>query len=162
EFTDELLAKRKRDGHLEFQMPEPRVMLDEARAPLDIYPGVRLPAHGWVEECMLLANQAAARHLHKHKLPGLFRVHEQPDIEVVQELGNNQAELTARFEAAPAAAADAGGGRGKTGNAGGAAKDGRAAHDAKRHKGAQGAKDTKGTKGRKHPTDDKGGDKGGA
>lgn len=93
EFTDALLAKRKRDGHLDFQLPEPRVMLDEARAPMDIYPGVRLPAHGWVEECMLLANQAAARHLHKHKLPGLFRVHEQPDIEVVQELWNNQAAL---------------------------------------------------------------------
>ncbi len=118
EFTDALLAKRKRDGHLEFQLPEPRVMLDEARAPLDIYPGVRLPAHGWVEECMLLANQAAARHLHKHKLPGLFRVHEQPDIEVVQELWNNQAALhshlaspgsaTEGIEAAPARPGKAG------------------------------------------------------
>jgi ribonuclease R len=99
EFTDALLAKRKRDGYLDFQLPEPRVKLDEARAPLDIYPGVRLPSHGWVEECMLLANQATARHLHKHKLPGLYRVHEQPDIEVVQELWAGQAELTARIEA---------------------------------------------------------------
>src|SRR5690606_1302844 len=43
EFTDVLLTKRKRDGYLDFQLPEPRVALDEARAPLDIYPGVRLP-----------------------------------------------------------------------------------------------------------------------
>jgi ribonuclease R len=38
---------------------------------------------------MLLCNQAAARYLHKHKLPGLFRVHEQPDLEVVEELWAN-------------------------------------------------------------------------
>src|SRR5690606_4050515 len=107
-------------------------------------------------ECMLLANQAAARHLHKHKLPGLFRVHEQPDIEVVQELWNSRAELTARFEAAPSTAPDAGGGRGK---AGGAAEDGRAGNEGKRAKGAQ---DIQLTKGRRHPSDDKGGDKGGA
>src|SRR5690606_34261536 len=71
-------------------------------------------------------------------------------------LWNSRAELTARFEAAPSTAPDAGGGRGK---AGGAAKDGRAAHDAKSSKGAQ---DIQLTKGRRHPSDDKGGDKGGA
>lgn len=98
EFTDALLAKRKRDGYLDFQLPEPRVALDENRTPRDIYPGVRLASHGWVEECMLLANQATARHLHKHKLPGLYRVHEQPDIEVVQELWNQQADLAERLQ----------------------------------------------------------------
>jgi ribonuclease R len=35
---------------------------------------------------MLLANQATARFLTKHKLPGLFRVHEQPDLEAVADL----------------------------------------------------------------------------
>lgn len=99
EFTDMLLARRKRDGHLDFQLPEPKVELDAERRPVDIYPGARLPSHGWVEECMLLANQATARHLHKHKLPGLFRVHEQPDIEVVEELWAAQAELAGKGDA---------------------------------------------------------------
>src|SRR5690606_12025250 len=53
EFTDALLARRKREGYLDFQLPEPRVALDDQRRPLDIYPGTRLPSHGWVEECML-------------------------------------------------------------------------------------------------------------
>lgn len=95
EFTDALLAKRKREGYLDFQLPEPRVTLDENHAPLDIYPGVRLPSHGWVEECMLLANQACAMHLQRHKLPGVFRVHEQPDIEMVAELWAGEAGLAA-------------------------------------------------------------------
>ncbi len=99
EFTDMLLDRRKRDGHLDFQLPEPKVELDAERRPVDIYPGVRLPSHGWIEECMLLANQATARHLHKHKLPGLFRVHEQPDIEVVEELWASQAEMAGKGDA---------------------------------------------------------------
>jgi ribonuclease R len=99
EFTDAMLARRKREGYLDFQLPEPRVALDDQRRPLDIYPGKRLPSHGWVEECMLLANQACARHLHRNKLPGVFRVHEQPDIEVVEELWASQAGLAGRKDA---------------------------------------------------------------
>lgn len=137
EFTDTLLAKRKRDGHLEFQLPEPRVLLDEARAPLDIYPGVRLPAHGWVEECMLLANQAAARHLHRYKLPGLFRVHEQPDIEVVQELWNNQAALHAHLAAPEHASAPGADGPDRAG------KTARGAQGARTARSARGRKDRK-------------------
>jgi ribonuclease R len=90
EFTDALLRRRREEGYLEFQFPEPKVKLDADRQPVDIYPGVRLPSHGWIEECMLLANQATALHLQRHKLPGLFRVHEQPDLEVVAELWASQ------------------------------------------------------------------------
>lgn len=98
EFTDALLGRRKREGYLDFQLPEPRVALDENRVPRDIYPGKRLPSHGWVEECMLLANQATAMYLQQHKLPGLFRVHEQPDIEMVAELWSSHAELASRLD----------------------------------------------------------------
>ena len=130
DFTDELLARRKREGYLDFQLPEPRVALDENRVPLDIYPGKRLPSHGWVEECMLLANQAAAQHLHKHKLPGLFRVHEQPDIDVVQELWSTQVELAARIESAAHDSKNAV--AAKAPKAGKGAKTGKSAKDAAR------------------------------
>ena len=85
-FTEMLLRKRKDEGYLDFQLPEARVELDDQRQPIRIYAGTRLASHGWVEECMLLCNQAAARYLSENKLPGLYRVHEQPDIEVVEEL----------------------------------------------------------------------------
>jgi ribonuclease R len=90
EFTSALLARRRRDGFIDFQFPEPKVELDENRVPVRIYPGQRLASHSWIEECMLLANQATARFLTKHKLPGLFRVHEQPDIEAVANLWQTQ------------------------------------------------------------------------
>src|SRR5262249_22943108 len=99
EFTDALLNRRREEGYLEFQFPEPKVERDAERQPVNIQPGVRLPSHGWIEECMLLANQATARHLEKLKIPGLFRVHEQPDLEVVAELWASQAALAKGHDA---------------------------------------------------------------
>jgi ribonuclease R len=89
EFTSVLLAKRRKDGFIDFQFPEPKVEMKEG-APFRIYPAVRVSSHSWIEECMLLANQATAMYLTKHKLPGLFRVHEQPDLDVVAELWATQ------------------------------------------------------------------------
>lgn len=90
EFTAILKDRRRRDGFIDFQFPEPKVELDGAGVPVRIYPGQRLASHGWIEECMLLANQATARYLTKHKLPGLFRVHEQPDLDAVTALWASQ------------------------------------------------------------------------
>jgi ribonuclease R len=89
EFTSVLLAKRRQDGFIDFQFPEPKVEMKDG-APFRIYPAQRLASHSWIEECMLLANQATAMYLTKHKLPGLFRVHEQPDLDVVSELWATQ------------------------------------------------------------------------
>jgi ribonuclease R len=92
-FTKALQARRRLDGFIDFQFPEPKVELDDKGVPARIYPGKRLASHSWIEECMLLANQATARFLTKHKLPGLFRVHEQPDLEAVAELWRNEGTL---------------------------------------------------------------------
>ncbi|MDB5103408.1 MAG: VacB and RNase family 3-5 exoribonuclease [Fibrobacteres bacterium] len=89
DFTKVLLAKRRKDGFIDFQFPEPKVELENG-IPVRIYPGKRLASHSWIEECMLLANQATAKFLTKHKLPGLFRVHEQPDLDVVSDLWTSQ------------------------------------------------------------------------
>jgi ribonuclease R len=98
EFTDLLFSRRKEEGYLDFQLPEPKVVLGPGREPEDIRPGVRLPSHGWVEECMLLANRACAQYIHKHKIPGLYRVHEQPDVEVVAELWSHEASLSGKVD----------------------------------------------------------------
>lgn len=94
EFTSVLLAKRRKDGFVDFQFPEAKVEMKDG-VPVRIYPGVRLASHSWIEECMLLANQATAMFLTKHKLPGLFRVHEQPDLDVVSELWASQGQTHA-------------------------------------------------------------------
>jgi len=92
EFAGQLMARRRRDGFIDFQFPEPKVELENG-VPIRIYPSKRLASHSWIEECMLLANRATARFLIKHKLPGLFRVHEQPDLDAVSELWASQGQL---------------------------------------------------------------------
>ncbi|HLP43095.1 MAG TPA: RNB domain-containing ribonuclease, partial [Fibrobacteria bacterium] len=93
EFTAVLLKRRRADGFIDFSFPEPKMELDEEGVPARIYIGQRLASHSWIEECMLLANQATAKFLTKHKIPGLFRVHEQPDIEAVAGLWASQGAL---------------------------------------------------------------------
>jgi ribonuclease R len=92
EFASQLIARRRRDGFIDFQFPEPKVELENG-VPVRIYPSKRLASHSWIEECMLLANRATARFLIKNKLPGLFRVHEQPDIDAVSELWAAQGQV---------------------------------------------------------------------
>ncbi len=87
-FANILKDKRRRDGFIDFQFPEARVELDENGVPKRIYAGEHLASHSWIEECMLLANQVTAMFLTKNKIPGHFRVHEQPDLDVVSTLRN--------------------------------------------------------------------------
>ena len=94
EFTAVLKGKRRKDGFIDFQFPEAKVEMKDG-VPVRIYPGDHLASHSWIEECMLLANQATAMFLTKHKLPGLFRVHEQPDLDVVSELWASQGQTHA-------------------------------------------------------------------
>lgn len=98
EFTRILNNRRKAEGFIDFSFAEPKVELSETGEPLSIAPSPRLESYSWIEECMLLANQVTARFLVKKKIPGLFRVHEQPDLETVAEL--------ARLEAVEGAAPD--------------------------------------------------------
>ncbi len=46
----------------------------------------RNDAHKLIEECMLLANVAAAEYALKHDVPMLYRVHEPPEFSRIQKV----------------------------------------------------------------------------
>lgn len=74
------LAKtRAQRGAIEFETVETRFIFNSHRKIEQIVPVHRNDAHKLIEECMIMANVAAARFLEKHKTPALYRVHEQPD-----------------------------------------------------------------------------------
>jgi ribonuclease R len=81
-----LNEKRVRRGALDFDLPESRVELDEDGLPIDIRKVVRLESHRLVEEFMLLANEVVARHLKMVKAATMYRVHEDPGEEKLEEL----------------------------------------------------------------------------
>ena len=73
-------ARRAR-GALELDLPEHRVLLDEARRPIAVVPRQRVDSHRLIEEFMILANVAAAEELEARHQPCMYRVHDAPDPE---------------------------------------------------------------------------------
>ena len=73
-----LLAVRAERGALDFDFPEAQFQYDERGQIVAIGTKSRLQAHKLIEECMVAANICSAKYLEKHRLPGLFRVHEPP------------------------------------------------------------------------------------
>ncbi|MBO1928347.1 ribonuclease R [Thiomicrorhabdus sp. 6S2-11] len=81
-----LQTAREERGALEFDTTETRIVFDEERKIEEIVPVKRNDAHKLIEECMLMANVATARFLKWHKMPTLFRVHESPMEDRLQNL----------------------------------------------------------------------------
>ncbi|MDX1693052.1 MAG: ribonuclease R [Ketobacteraceae bacterium] len=94
-----LRQQRESRGAIDFETTETRIVFGEDRKIEEIVPVHRNDAHRIIEECMLAANVAAARFLEKHKLPGLYRVHEGPKEEKLEKLRIFLAELGIEFPA---------------------------------------------------------------
>jgi ribonuclease R len=71
--------RRHRLGSIDFDFDEAEVVLDEAGQVEAIVASERNIAHRIIEEFMLLANETVAEFLDTSPVPGLYRVHEQPD-----------------------------------------------------------------------------------
>jgi ribonuclease R len=79
----ELRAKRHA---MEFETIETYMTFDELGGIKEILPRTRNDAHKLIEECMLLANVAAAEYSLEHDIPMLYRVHEAPEFSRIQKV----------------------------------------------------------------------------
>lgn len=86
ELFEVLRTRREQRGSIDFDLPEAEVMLDEAGDIEAIRPTERNVAHRLIEEFMLAANETVARELVFGSQPGLYRVHEQPDPQKLEDL----------------------------------------------------------------------------
>ena len=83
----EILRKRREGrGSIDFDLPEANVVLGEMGEIADILPSSRNVAHRLIEEFMLAANEAVAQELVFAGQPGIFRVHQQPDPQKLEDL----------------------------------------------------------------------------
>ena len=82
------ILRKSRDmrGAIDFDTNETRIVFGEDRKIERISPVVRNDAHKLIEECMISANIAAAAYLSKHKMPALYRVHEGPKTDRIDDL----------------------------------------------------------------------------
>ncbi|MEQ8396871.1 ribonuclease R [Thalassobaculum sp.] len=83
-----LRKERERRGALDLEIPEKRVILDDAGNIAEIGIRDRLDAHMLIEEFMVLANVCAAETLEAKRQPCMYRVHESPNPEKVNALAD--------------------------------------------------------------------------
>ena len=81
-----LVAARERRQPLDLDLPERRIELTDDGKVRSVNFRLRLDAHRLIEECMVLANVAAAETLIAKKTPLLFRTHEEPTPEKLDAL----------------------------------------------------------------------------
>jgi ribonuclease R len=88
-----LRTRREQRGSIDFDLPEADVVLGESGDIEAIRPSERNVAHRLIEEFMLAANETIARELVFSNQPGLFRVHQQPDSQKLEDLRSILAEF---------------------------------------------------------------------
>lgn len=81
-----LLTSRSNRGAIEFESTETQMIFDDNGKINTIVPVVRNDAHRLIEECMLAANVCAADFLLKNQHKCLYRVHEGPTPEKLENL----------------------------------------------------------------------------
>lgn len=76
-----LLSARHQRGAIDFETIETKFIFNAMGRIERIEPVVRNDAHKIIEECMILANIAAANFMEKYKEPALYRIHATPSEE---------------------------------------------------------------------------------
>ena len=79
ELCEIMRSARLGRGSLDFDLPEPEVILDLQGNPEAILKAERNYAHMIIEEFMIASNEAVAERLEGQGIPNLYRIHEEPD-----------------------------------------------------------------------------------
>ena len=85
ELCEVLRQYRGRRGSIDFDLPEPELVINLRGEVEDVVRSERNLAHRIIEEFMIRANEVVASHLTWEAVPALFRVHEGPNLEKVEQ-----------------------------------------------------------------------------
>ena len=73
-------------GKIDFETSEPIIDIDEKGIVHTISIRERGFSQEMIEEFMILANTCVAKELYRHQMPCMYRVHERPDLEKIEDL----------------------------------------------------------------------------
>ncbi|HES4737195.1 TPA: ribonuclease R [Streptococcus pyogenes] len=80
-----LEAMRSKRGALNFDTQEAKIIVNDKGMPVDVVLRQRGIAERMIESFMLAANECVAEHFAKAKLPFIYRIHEEPKAEKLQQ-----------------------------------------------------------------------------
>ena len=86
ELSQLLRSRRHHRGSIDFEFPESKIILNGAGRAIDVRPYEANCATEIIEDFMLMANETVAREYCKGEYPFVYRTHENPDSEKVEEL----------------------------------------------------------------------------
>ncbi|SDY41816.1 ribonuclease R [Allochromatium warmingii] len=92
-----LQAARATRGAIDFDTTETKFLFNQQGRIESVVPLVRNDAHKLIEECMLAANVAAARQFQRKRLPGIYRIHDLPRQEKLNDLREFLAQLALKL-----------------------------------------------------------------
>jgi ribonuclease R len=91
--ADKIRDRRVKNGAIEFDTPEVKVILDETGKPVEVTTKIRQATNLLIEDFMLTANVAVAEYLAERtkeshgKIGAIYRVHDLPDEDRIENLG---------------------------------------------------------------------------
>lgn len=88
DLAERIMKRRSSEGMLDFDLPEPVFEFDAEGDLTDVHPLERNIAHRLIENFMIEANEAVAEYLEKHAETSIFRVHDKPDRQKLEEYEN--------------------------------------------------------------------------
>lgn len=89
ELANILKNRRIKEGYLNLDIPETKIILDEKGKILEIKKYENNFANEIIEQFMLIANETVAEKFNKINAPFIYRVHEKPDFEKIEETNRN-------------------------------------------------------------------------
>lgn len=81
-----LKSKREKEGSLDLDVPESKIILDENGIAVDVKKYEITFANEIIEQFMLIANETVAEKFYWLEAPFIYRVHPAPDIDKIKEL----------------------------------------------------------------------------
>jgi len=97
----ELRRRRTDRGAIDFDLPEPEIVLNLQGETEDVVRAERNLAHQIIEEFMIAANEAVAHFMEEKGLPFIYRIHEPPKKESVDEFRRFISQLGYRMKKEP-------------------------------------------------------------
>ncbi len=94
-----LRTRRFKQGGLDLEMPEVKVILDKRGFPLAVELEETDESHRLIEDFMLMANRCVATYFLRRNAPLLFRVHAPPSPEKIEEFAEFVCQIGYRFSA---------------------------------------------------------------
>lgn len=86
ELAEILMERRKKEGSLDLDLPESKIILNQDGIAIDVQKEELTIANKIIEQFMLLANETIAERFYWLEAPFIYRVHEVPDMDKIEEL----------------------------------------------------------------------------